>query len=163
MSLFRLFKVVIFVCFIVALILVAACAKNAPPAPKTLAEYDATGKSPGEIAHFVFDNYECNGCHTLSDGKFGYTERGEQIRNQSEGCVSLLTSMNVIAQVKEADRMPGHKEKAARFEEFGCAMCHKITPGKMGLTDTGAKLESLHMGCVEVETILNQRKQTSQD
>jgi hypothetical protein len=38
-------------------------------------------------------------------------------------------------------------------------MCHQITPGKMGLTETGSKLSSLHMGCVEVEKLLSQRSQ----
>jgi hypothetical protein len=136
-----------------------ACAKKQPPAPKTLAEYDATGKKPEEIAQFVFDNYECKSCHTLAEGKFGYSKRGEKIRQQSEGCVALLTSMNVIAQVKETDRTPEHKAKATHFEEFGCAMCHQIMPGKMGLTETGSKLSSLHMGCVEVEKLLSQRAQ----
>ena len=152
-------KVIAVACFTGCLIIAAACGKKEPPGPKTLAEYDTTGKSPQEIAQFVFTNYECGGCHTLSDGKFGYTERGQQIRNQSEGCVSLLTSMNVIAQVKESDRTPEHKKKAAHFEEYGCAMCHKITPGAMGLTEAGAKLESLHLGCVEVEKILNERRE----
>jgi len=158
MTMLKPIKVVV-LCFIIALIGLAACTKKQPPAPKTLAEYDATGKKPEEIAQFVFDNYECKSCHTIADGKFSYSQRGEQIRQQSEGCVALLTSMNVIAQVKETDRTAEHKAKAARFEEFGCAMCHKITPGAMGLTETGSKLESLHLGCVEVEKLLNQRNQ----
>jgi cytochrome c551/c552 len=157
MIVFKLIKVLVVICFVSALAILAACSSHEPQAPKTLAEYDATGKSPEEIAQFVYDNYDCNSCHTLSEGKFGYSERGQQIRQQSDGCVSLLTSMNVIAQVKESDRTPEHKQKAAHFEQYGCTMCHQITPGKLGLTDTGAKLESLHLGCVEVETLLNQR------
>jgi hypothetical protein len=43
---------------------------------------------------------------------------------------------------------------AGSFEEFGCATCHKLTPGKMELTEVGAKLAHLHLGCVDVEKLL---------
>jgi hypothetical protein len=38
--------------------------------------------------------------------------------------------------------------KAKRFEEFGYATSHKVSPVKMELTLVGAKLAHLHSGCV---------------
>jgi cytochrome c551/c552 len=135
----------------------------APAAPaktsRTLDEQAVSGKSPQEVASYVFASYDCNSCHTLAgDGKFGFTARGEQIRGNSEGCVAMLTSMSVIAQVDEANRTPEQKQKAAHFNEYGCTMCHQVTPGHLGLTETGGKLASLHMSCSEVERILTQKK-----
>jgi hypothetical protein len=66
--------------------------------------------------------------------------------------------MNVIAQVKPGDRSAEEKQKAARFQEFGCTTCHQITPGKLGLTSYGTRLKSLHMACTDVEKILAQQR-----
>lgn len=110
-----------------------------------------------ELAHYVFGHHGCNNCHTLgANGKLGFTERGKQVGKGFEGCISLLTSMNVIAQVKPVDRSAEEKQKALRFQEFGCTTCHQITPGKLGLTSYGAKLKSLHMACTDVEKTLAQ-------
>ena len=129
---------------------------------RTLDERAVSGKSPEEIANYVFASYDCNSCHTLGgEGKFGFTARGEQLRSNSEGCVSLLTSMSVIAQVNDSDRTAGQKVKAAHFNEYGCTMCHQVTPGHLGLTDTGSKLASLHMSCSDVQRILTQKKQAT--
>jgi hypothetical protein len=46
------------------------------------------------------------------------------------------------------------RHRAQQFEEFGCATCHKIADGKVGLTAVGAKLASLHLGFVDVEKVL---------
>jgi hypothetical protein len=62
--------------------------------------------------------------------------------------------MTVIVQVPEPKRSPEQRQKAGRFEEFGCTACHKLTPGKLGLTEVGAKLAHLHLGCVEVEKLV---------
>jgi cytochrome c2 len=114
-----------------------------------------SGKTPDELAAYVFERHRCNTCHTLGQGgKLGFTDRGKEVGKNFEGCISLLTSMNVIAQVKPANRTAEEKEKAARFQEFGCTTCHKITPGKLGLTEYGVKLKSLHMACTDVEKIL---------
>lgn len=110
-----------------------------------------------ELAHYVFAHHGCNNCHTLgANGKLGFTERGKQVGKGFEGCISLLTSMNVIAQVKPLDRSAEEKQKAQRFQEFGCTTCHQITPGKLGLTSYGTKLKSLHMACTDVEKTLAQ-------
>ena len=125
------------------------------PASKTHSGNDMSGKTPDELAAYVFERHRCNTCHTLGQGgKLGFTDRGKEVGKNFEGCISLLTSMNVIAQVKPANRTAEEKQKAARFQEFGCTTCHQITPGKMGLTEYGKKLKSLHMACTDVENIL---------
>lgn len=115
--------------------------------------------SSDELAHYVFENHGCKNCHTMgANGKLGFTERGKQVGKGFEGCIALLTSMNVIAQVNPADRSADETKKAARFQEFGCTTCHQITPGKLGLTAYGAKLKSFHMACTDVENTLAQKR-----
>jgi cytochrome c551/c552 len=122
---------------------------NAAPSGKTLSDTEMGRMSSAELTRYVYDNHGCSTCHTL-DAKWqlGFTERGKQLSKGFEGCASLLTSMNVIAQVQPADRSPDEKAMAARFQEFGCTTCHQIVPGKMALTKYGAKIRSLHLsGC----------------
>jgi cytochrome c551/c552 len=127
--------------------------------PDALTDAQMSKMSSDELAHYVFEHHGCNNCHTLgANGKLGFTERGKQVGKGFEGCIALLTSMNVIAQVKPADRSAEEKQKAARFQEFGCTTCHQITPGKLGLTTYGTKIKSLHMACTEVERILAQQR-----
>jgi cytochrome c551/c552 len=125
----------------------------------TLPDAQMSKMSSDELAHYVFEHHGCNNCHTLgANGKLGFTDRGKQVGKGFEGCISLLTSMNVIAQVKPGDRSTEEKQKAARFQEFGCTTCHQITPGKLGLTSYGTKLKSLHMACTDVEKLLAQQR-----
>ena len=113
------------------------------------------GKSQRELAQYVFNTHGCKSCHSMGQsGKLGFTERGKERAKGFEGCISMLTAMNLIAQVDEKQRSPQQRQKSARFEEFGCTTCHKIIPGKMGLTDIGAKLTHLHLGCVDVEKLV---------
>ena len=117
-----------------------------------LDKMEAAGKSQREIAQYVFDTHGCKSCHVAGqDGKLGFTEKGKQISKGFEGCISMLTAMNLIAQVSDDQRTPDQRKKAARFEEFGCTYCHKIMPGKTGLTEVGTKLSRMHLGCVQVE------------
>ena len=137
---------------------------NASPKPaqsasskKELSEAEMSHMSPDELAKYVFDHHGCDTCHTMgSNGKLGYTERGKQVAKGFIGCGSLLTSMNLIAQVDPANRTPEEKEKAVKFREFGCTTCHQIVPGKLGLTTYGTKLKSFHMACTDVEKVLSQ-------
>ena len=116
---------------------------------------DLSGKTPDELAAYLFEHHGCNSCHTLGQGgKLGFTDRGKEVGKNFDGCISLLTSMNVIAQTKAANRTAEEKQKAARFKEFGCTTCHQIVPGKLGLTEYGKKLKSMHMACTDVEKIL---------
>jgi cytochrome c2 len=115
----------------------------------------AAGNSQPEIARFLFDTHGCKDCHTLGQGgKLGFTGKGKQTAEGFEGCISTLTAMSVIAKVQEDQRSATQRRRAERFEEFGCATCHKVAPGKLGLTEVGAKLANLHLGCVEVQKVL---------
>jgi cytochrome c551/c552 len=149
--------------FVMAAFLLAGLVRSAPPGqasqssttPKSHGEAELSGKSPDELAAYVFEHHGCNSCHTLGHGgKLGFTDRGKEVGKNFEGCISLLTSMNVIAQTKVANRTAEEKQKAARFQQFGCTTCHQIVPGKLGLTEYGKKLKSLHMACTDVEKIL---------
>jgi cytochrome c2 len=134
-----------------------AAASGAPA--DALTDAQMARMNSDQLAHYVFEHHGCNGCHTMgADGKLGFTERGKTVGKGFEGCISLLTSMNVIAQVKETNRSEDEKHKAARFKEFGCTTCHQITPGKLGLTAYGTKLKSFHMACTDVEKLLSQKK-----
>jgi hypothetical protein len=114
-----------------------------------------SGKSPDELAAYIFEHHHCSNCHTMgAGGKLGFNERGKEVGKGFEGCISLLTSMNVIAQVKPANRTDDEKHKVERFEQFGCTTCHQIVPGKLGLTSYGQKLKSMHMACTDVERII---------
>jgi hypothetical protein len=116
---------------------------------------DLSSKTPDELAAYVFEHHHCNNCHTMgAGGKLGFNERGKEVGKSFEGCISLLTSMNVIAQVKPANRTDDEKHKVSRFEQFGCTTCHQIVPGKLGLTSYGQKLKSMHMACTDVERIV---------
>ena len=118
----------------------------------------AAGASPKELAQYVFDTYGCRACHTIGqDGKLGYTAKGKARAQGFEGCINMLTGMTVIVQVPEDKRSAQQTQKAARFAEFGCNYCHKLAPGKLGLTDAGAKLAHLHLGCVDVEKLVSTR------
>jgi hypothetical protein len=134
---------------------VVLLAQQHPPSSQSdvaaLDKMTAAGKSQHDIAQYVFDTHGCNSCHVAGrDGKLGFTVRGREISNGFEGCVTMLSAMNLIAQVADGNRTPDQRKKAARFEEFGCTYCHRITPGKMGLTEVGAKLSHLHLGCVQI-------------
>jgi hypothetical protein len=130
----------------------------AQPANGKLDEMIAAGKSQRELAQCLFDTHGCNKCHTVGhDGKLGFTRKGEERAQGFEGCISTLKAMSIIAKLPENQRSATQRQRAHRFEEFGCSTCHKLTPGKMDLTDTGAKLAHLHLGCIEVEKLLASR------
>jgi cytochrome c551/c552 len=131
-------------------------AQTARPTPQsdaaTLDKMNAEHKSQKEIAQYVFDSHGCDSCHTAGkDGKLGFNARGQATGKDFEGCTRLLSTMNLVAQVPNGQRTPEQKQKAARFEEFGCTYCHQITPGKLGFTAVGSKLSHMHLGCVQVE------------
>jgi len=115
----------------------------------------AAGKSPRELAQYLFDTHGCKDCHTIGqESKLGLTKKGEERAQGFEGCVFSLKAMSVIAKVPANQRSASQRQRAVHFEEFGCATCHKLTPGKMGLTEVGAKLANLHLGCVDIEKLL---------
>jgi cytochrome c2 len=125
--------------------------KNPDP---TLDRMIAAGRSPEDLGKYVFDTHGCKSCHTIGQGgKLGYTEKGKERAKGFEGCINMLTAMTVIVQVPEEKRSASQRGKAQRFEEFGCTACHRLTPGKLALTELGAKLQHLHLGCVDVEKL----------
>jgi cytochrome c2 len=129
-----------------------------PASSVTLDQMIKAGKSSQELAQFVFDSQGCKNCHTMAhDGKLGLTDLGKQRAQGYEGCVDMLTAMTVTVQVPEEKRSPQQRQKAQQFEEFGCTACHKLTPGKLTLTEMGTKLANLHIGCVEVEKLTSSR------
>src|SRR5205823_8106114 len=93
--------------FAFLLCVLAGCAQRPDPPPTTLAELEkvTAAKSAHEIATYIFDTYGCKNCHSVaSGGKFGYTAVGEQLKNKSEGCISMLTSVSRIVTLPEAKR-----------------------------------------------------------
>jgi hypothetical protein len=116
----------------------------------------ASGASPRELAGYVFDTQGCKACHTVGQGgKLGYTATGKERAQGFEGCIRMLTAMTLVVQVPEDKRSDKQRHTAERFSEFGCTACHKLAPGKLGLTDVGAKLAHLHLGCVDVEKLVS--------
>ena len=112
-------------------------------------------KSQEEVARYVFDTYGCRGCHTTGqDGKLGFTSRGQEAGQNFEGCVRMLTEMNGIVSVPDQRRSAQQRQRAARFQDFGCTFCHQAAGGKLGLTQVGAKLTNAHIGCVDVEKVI---------
>ena len=114
-----------------------------------------SGKSQREVAQYLFDTHGCKDCHSIGqEGKLGFTNKGKERAQGFEGCISTLKAMSIIAKVPEDQRSATQRRRAQRFEEFGCAACHKLTPGKLALTEVGAKLAHLHLGCVDVEKMV---------
>jgi cytochrome c551/c552 len=115
----------------------------------------AAEKSQRELAQYLFDTHGCKNCHTLGhDGKLGFTQKGQERAQGFVGCISTLKAMSIIAKVPEDKRSATQRLRAQRFEEFGCTACHQVAQGKVGLTEVGAKLAHLHLGCVDVEKLL---------
>ena len=136
----------------------ASCRQRPDPPPATLAQLAkvTAAKSAHEIATYIFDTYGCKNCHTVaSGGKFGYTAMGEQLKNKSEGCISMLTSVSRIVTLPEDKRTPENNEKLAHFKDYGCTACHRISFGSVGLTEVGAKLQTMHLACTDVQKVLN--------
>jgi len=140
------------------LCVLVACSRRSDSPPVTLAELEkVTGaKTAHEVAAYIFDNYGCKNCHTIaSGGKFGYTAQGEQLKNKSEGCIALLTTVSRVATLPEANRTPEQREKLAHFKDYGCTACHRISFGSVELTEVGAKLQTMHLACTDVQKVLN--------
>ena len=141
--------------FSVILVLSMAVPAWAQSPDATLDKMIAAGKSPQELAAYLFDTHGCKNCHTSGkDGKLGFTKKGEDRAQGFQGCIATLKAMTVIAKVPANQRSATQRQRAQQFEEFGCATCHKVADGKVGLTAVGAKLAHLHLGCVDVEKVL---------
>ena len=137
------------------LVLCQAVSAWAQSTDATLDKMIAAGKTPRELAEHLFDAHGCKTCHTAGkDGRLGFTKKGEQRAQGFVGCISTLKAMTVVAKVPANLRSTTPRQRAQRFEEFGCATCHKVADGEVGLTPVGTKLANLHLGCVDVEKLL---------
>ena len=120
---------------------------------RTPSEAEIARMDSGPLTKYVFDHKGCDNCHTLSaNWQLGLTDQGQQISGSFEGCAGLLTAMNVVGELPAAERTPDETQVADRFQQFGCATCHQITPGKMALTDYGTKMKSLHAAACTTDT-----------
>ena len=125
--------------------------------PTSLLEYDAEGKSPREIAQWIYDNHGCVSCHTLtSTGLFGLTTQGQARAENFEGCPEMLKTVWGTLVLAEKEWTQRQRRVRGDFIEFGCALCHEVGPTGVGLTEIGAKAALLHMSCSEVDSTLNQ-------
>jgi hypothetical protein len=125
----------------------------------TLDRMLAGHKSQRELAQYVFDTQGCKHCHTVGEGgKLGFTARGGNTAKGFEGCIAMLTAMNHIASAAPDRRTPQQNKKAARFTEFGCTFCHKMASDKIVITEIGAKLANLHLGCADIEKTLASKR-----
>ena len=141
--------------FSIILILGMTASAWAQSPDATLDKMIAEGKSPHELVAYLFDTHGCKNCHTTGQGgKLGFTKKGEERAQGFEGCIATLKAMTIIAKVPANQRSATQRQRAQRFEEFGCTTCHKVADGKVGLTAVGAKLAHLHLGCVDVEKLL---------
>jgi len=120
---------------------------------KTPSEAQIARMSSAQLTKYVFSHQSCDTCHTLSaNWQLGLTDRGRQVSGSFEGCAGLLTAMNVVGELPPSDRSADEAQVAQRFQEFGCSTCHQITPGKMALTDYGAKMKSMHAPSCTTDT-----------
>ena len=125
--------------------------------PASLLEYDAEGKSPREIAKWIYDNHGCVSCHTLtSTGLFGLTPQGQARAEDFEGCPGMLKTVWGTLVLAEKEWTQRQRRVRREFVDFGCALCHEVGPTGVGLTEIGAKAALLHMSCSEVDSTLNQ-------
>src|SRR5579862_8642770 len=113
--------------------------------PKLVPQHSAAGNPP-DLTQTIFTTRGCQDCHTLSgNGTLGFTGKGKRLAQDFEGCSRMLAAMNLVALVDPGQRSQPQRQLAARFNDFGCGFCHKITPGKLGLTEIGSKLGNLHL------------------
>src|SRR6266446_6929423 len=106
----RLSIVLVATSFFVGVCLPAQQKQSPQATSAALDKMIAANKSPKELAQYVFDNHGCKSCHTVGEnGKLGFTEKGKQLTNGFEGCIRMLTAMNVIAQVPSNQRSADQK------------------------------------------------------
>lgn len=128
----------------------------ASPGADALLTYDVTGKSPGDIARWIYDNHNCSTCHTLTtSGVFGLTARGQQLARDFEGCPGMLQTVWQTLTIPEAQWTAKQKQVRSNFNSFGCAVCHQVGPTAVGLTEVGARAAALHMSCPGVMRAVN--------
>ena len=128
--------------------------QSLPPEAETqisLLEYDTAGKSPEEIALWLFDNHGCKSCHAFTpEGLLGLTPQGQEAGRDFQGCPGMLQTVWQTVAVHESEWTEQQTRVRANFVRFGCTACHQVGPTGVGLTEIGAKAALLHMSCSEV-------------
>jgi cytochrome c551/c552 len=120
-------------CMILLCGAILSCLSWSQSSTATLDQMIAAGKSQRELAQHLFDTQGCRKCHTIGQqGTLGFTKEGQERAQGFEGCISTLKAMTIIAKVPEDQRSATQLRRVHRFEEFGCATCHKVSPGKDG-------------------------------
>lgn len=118
-----------------------------------------TAASEHELAEKIFRKHNCGSCHTLTqNSRFGYTQRGLEMKRRSLGCVDLLSHIAEVVKITPDKWTTEQRRDARDFHRFGCTACHEIGPMHLGLTPEGRHLVSAHMSCPAVEKILNQKR-----
>ncbi len=131
--------------------------------PTSLLEYDVEGKSPREIASWIYNNHGCVVCHTLTNtGLFGLTSQGQARAEDFEGCPGMLKTVWETLAIAEEEWSQSQRRVRRDFVDFGCALCHDVGPTGVGFTEIGAKAALLHMSCSEVDATLNAKTETEQ-
>ncbi|MDA2933217.1 hypothetical protein MYX82_02625 [Acidobacteria bacterium AH-259-D05] len=122
----------------------------------SLLQYDTEGKSPREIARWIYDNHGCVECHTLTDtGSFGLTPQGQALAEDFEGCPGMLRTVWETLTIPEEEWTQRQRKVRGDFVRFGCTVCHGVGREGFGLTSIGARASLLHMSCSEVNSTLN--------
>lgn len=135
--------------------LAPACQRASAAIPTTGAEFDraTAGMSRTQTTKYVFATYKCAACHTVDErGNLGLTPRGEASLEGFIGCSRLLTAVGTVLAIPEPDRTADDRRVHDKFNEYGCAFCHTVEPGRSSFTEIGARLGFLHSGCVEMAT-----------
>ena len=128
-----------------------ACFASSEAYRRTLTDAQMAKMSSDELAHYVFENHGCNGCHTLgANGKLGFTDRGKEVGKGFEDASTQLTAMSNIVKVKESDRSEDQKRAQTRFQEFGCTTCHQLTRKAQDSHLWHQAQVSPHLACTDV-------------
>ena len=140
-------------------VLLYRSSKRMPPrqAPaEQLLRYDTQGRNSREIASWIYENYNCHTCHTLTQtGVFGLTSQGQELAKNFEGCPGMMQTVTQSVAISQAQWTDKHRRVRADFERFGCTLCHQVGVESISLTDVGARAASLHMSCPELMSVLN--------
>ena len=85
------------------------------------------GKSPREIAMWIYDNHGCVVCHTLTNtGLFGLTPQGQARAKDFEGCPGMLRTVWETLVIAEQEWTERQRRVRRDFVDFGCALCHEV-------------------------------------
>lgn len=132
--------------------------KGKPPQP-TLLEYEAEGKTPVEIATWIYEHHGCSTCHHLTPYGLEFTPQGQAMAAESEGCIGMMTTVRQTVTLRQSRWTKKQRKSRDHFVRFGCSVCHQMGAKNVELTPVGAKAGVLHMSCPGVISILGQARE----